>query len=145
MASLLQARSNGNLQVLCAVAPVFVASPSMPLVDRHSRRAAGHRSFSAGDGLHSSAAELLAVGRSTVAPSSLNAKAICHGAAFNGDVISQRSGRCLFVTVLGAARQFPANPPIEWGAVKATFFRAIRLAWRPLLLLDIRASDLHAF
>ena len=133
MASLLRTASIGNLQRHIAATPVLIGSPHFSRVDRHSKRAAGHRAFSAGECFHSSAAESLAVGRLSVAPSGINASVICRGAAPHGAVISQRSGRCLFATVFRAVRQLPANPPVKWDAVKAASLRACRPARRPLL------------
>ena len=89
--------------------PVLIGSPHYSHVDRHSKRAAGHRAFSAGEGSRLSAAEFLAVGWLSVAPSSINASAICRGVASHGAVVFQRSGRCLFATAFSTARQLPAN------------------------------------
>jgi hypothetical protein len=92
---------------------VFIGSPHLPHVDRHSTRAAGHRSFSANGHLHLAAAEFFGVGLPPHAQSSLNAKAICPGAAPEGAGMSQRLVSRSSTTVFSAGRQLPANPAVD--------------------------------
>ena len=142
MAALPHTAPIGHLQMHCATVPVFIGSPHLSCVDRHSKRASGHRAFSAGGHLRSSAAENSGVVLSSHAPLSLNTQTICHGAAPEGAEIvgaglssrellslntkvvclgaapegagmSQRLGSRSFTTVFSAGRQLPANPAVD--------------------------------
>ena len=113
MASLLHAASKGHLQRQCATVRVLIGSPHSSRVDRHSKRAAGHRAFSTIEGFRSTAAEIFGVGVSPHAQSSINAKAICRGAAPEGTGMSQRLVSHLSTTVFSAGRQLPANPAVD--------------------------------
>jgi hypothetical protein len=113
MASLLHAASKGHLQRQCATTPVFIGSPHLSRVDRHSKRAAGNRAFSAIERSRSAAAEFSGVGLPHLAPQSFNAKAICRGAAPEGAGMSQRLVRRSSTTLFSAGQQLPANPAVD--------------------------------
>jgi len=111
----------GHLQMQCATTPVLIGSPHLSCVDRHSKRAAGHRAFSAGGHLHSTAAEISAVGLLSHAPLSFNTQIIRHGAAPEGAAMSQRSGNRLFATSLCSGRPLPANPALNLAPLYVVF------------------------